>query len=62
MGVDRDWCRSSYCPTDTQCVEVAVDGPDVLVRDSKNPAGPVLRFSLDEWQVFVRGVLAGEFS
>lgn len=63
MGIDQKWYRSSYCAPDTQhCVEVAIDGPHILMRDSKNPKGPVLRFSLDEWRVFVRGVVAGEFS
>jgi len=63
MGADRDWCRSSYCTgPDGTCVEVAVAGPYVLVRDSKNPQGTVLRFSFDEWRAFVRGVVAGEFS
>lgn len=49
-----------------QCVAVAIlaDGR-VLVRDSKDPDGPVLRFSRDEWVAFVGddegGVKAGEF-
>jgi hypothetical protein len=32
-----------------------------LIRDSKNPAGPVLSFSKMEWDVFVAGVRAGDF-
>ncbi|MER8072908.1 DUF397 domain-containing protein [Streptomyces sp. NPDC094034] len=32
------------------------------VRDSKNPSGPALLFTADEWQAFVRGAVDGEFS
>ena len=55
------WQRSSYSNNGT-CVEVA-EAPDEgrLVRDSKDPAGPVLAFTAAEWVAFVRGVKAGEF-
>lgn len=58
-----------------QCVEVAV-GPGsesavpvkagepsvVLVRDSKDPDGPVLSFTFAEWDAFLDGVVKGEFT
>jgi hypothetical protein len=31
------------------------------VRDSKDPDGPVLAFSLAEWRAFAIGVKAGEY-
>jgi hypothetical protein len=40
-------------------VELGID--QVLVRDSKDPGGPVLQFTLDEWRVFADGMKAGEF-
>jgi hypothetical protein len=43
------------------CVEVALVDDRVAVRDSKNPAGPVLVFSQREWLAFMGGVRAGEF-
>lgn len=43
------------------CVEVAFGSRDVFVRDSKNPDGPVLTFTPDEWAAFLDGVIAGEF-
>jgi hypothetical protein len=43
------------------CVEVAVVGENVAVRDSKNPDGPALMFTLTEWDAFVRGAKRGEF-
>jgi hypothetical protein len=43
------------------CVEIARLHTSVAVRDSKHPVGPVLLFSLCEWQSFVAGAKAGEF-
>jgi hypothetical protein len=42
------------------CVEVA-SADIVLVRDSKDPEGPVLTFTRAEWEAFIQGVKAGEF-
>lgn len=36
------WRRSSYC-SPSQCVEISETGQ---IRDSKNPAGPVLRVNV----------------
>jgi len=55
------WIRSSYCHTSSCCVEVELGIDQVLVRDSKDPGGPVLQFTLDEWRVFADGMKAGEF-
>lgn len=48
------WRTSSYSGGNNECVEVAggVPGP-VPVRDSKQPAGPVLFFSRPAWAVFI---------
>lgn len=35
------------------CVEVAELPGGVAVRDSKDPAGPVLRLSRSEWRAFL---------
>jgi hypothetical protein len=32
-----------------------------VVRDSKNPAGPVLSFTAAQWSAFTTGVRDGEF-
>jgi len=55
------WHRSRRCG-DGACVEVAVFGDEVWVRDSKDPTGPVLRFSRAEWAAFLDGVRGGEFT
>ncbi|MGQ0482926.1 MAG: DUF397 domain-containing protein [Pseudonocardia sp.] len=56
------WRHSSFSQgADQTCVDVAFAGPAVMVRDSKDPQGPRLRFSPDEWHVFLQGVREGEF-
>lgn len=42
------------------CVEVAGLRDRVAMRDSKDPAGPVLACTRAEWRVFVSGIQAGE--
>jgi Domain of unknown function (DUF397) len=48
------WQASSYSFCNSNCVEVAelLDGM-VGVRDSKNPDGPVLVFTRDDWRAFL---------
>jgi hypothetical protein len=57
------WRRAGRCNRGAECVElsVTIDG-DIMVRDSKDPNGPVLSFTLGEMRAFVEGVLAGEFA
>lgn len=47
------------------CVEVELDFAEnngtVHVRDSKDPAGPVLVFTVAEWRAFIEGVKRDEF-
>ena len=62
MGENLIWIKSSYSGSQgSECVEVATrpDGGRA-VRDSKDPDGPVLRFTADEWRMFIRRVKAGE--
>jgi hypothetical protein len=42
-------------------VEVARTQEHVWVRDSKNPRGPALGFTREEWAVFLVGVQRGKF-
>lgn len=60
METDLTWRKSSRCGTST-CVEVARAGDDYLMRDSKNPDQPALRFTSSEWNAFIAGIEAGEF-
>ncbi|WP_305784285.1 DUF397 domain-containing protein [Symbioplanes lichenis] len=60
MAATMKWVKSSYC-SDSACVEVALDGDTVAVRDGKNREGAVLRVSKPEWQGFVAKILAGDY-
>ncbi|MFR9798410.1 DUF397 domain-containing protein [Streptomyces sp. MS06] len=59
------WVTSSYSGNGGQCVEVAINLAAsrgvVPVRDSKNPAGPVLGLPAESFAFFVAGVRGGEF-
>ena len=48
------WYKSSYSSQDGgDCIEVAPTPHTVHVRDSKDPEGPILRFTPDAWSAFV---------
>ena len=58
---DVTWRKSSHS-NPHNCVEVACVEGGVAVRDSKNPSRAPLLFDDSEWQAFVQGAAAGEFS
>jgi hypothetical protein len=61
-AADPLWVKSSLSFANGNCVEVAaLAGGEVGVRNSRDRAGAVLRFTGDEWQAFVGGVANGEF-
>lgn len=56
------WFKSSHSGSQGDCVEVAwLAGGVVGVRDSKDPAGPALRFTPAAWDSFTAGVAVGIF-
>ncbi|HKH06008.1 MAG TPA: DUF397 domain-containing protein [Acidimicrobiales bacterium] len=56
------WRKSSHSYGAGECVELArLDGGRIGLRDSKDPGGPVLRFTVAEVAAFVAAVKAGEF-
>jgi hypothetical protein len=61
-----DWVKSSFCQTEQclewrkssfggggECLEVK-DG--IQVRDSKDPAGPILDFTPGAWMAFISSI------
>jgi hypothetical protein len=58
---DIPWIKASASSGAGQCVEMRrVDGT-VDVRDSKNPSGPSLHFTSDEFAAWLDGAKKGEF-
>jgi hypothetical protein len=60
-GTVEIFTKSSLSGGGGNCVEVAQVNGGMAVRDSKDPDGPVLWFTRDEWVAFQGGMLAGEF-
>ena len=56
-----EWRRAHPCSADGNCVEIAHTTDRIQLRDSKDPNGPTLTFTTDEWAAFTDGVRAGEF-
>jgi hypothetical protein len=57
-----EWFKSTRSsPSCDNCVEVAFVDQAVAVRDSKDPTGPVLAFTPEEWGAFLGGAKDGEF-
>ena len=54
--MDAPWVKSSFSFANGNCVEVAeLPGDSVGIRDSRDPGGPVLRFTRGEWAAFLGG-------
>ncbi len=56
------WTKSSASFSNSNCVEIAhLPGGHIGVRDSKSPAGPVLRLTPHQWHAFTAGVRNGDY-
>lgn len=61
--LELDWTKSSYSQGDGNCVEWAfAGGGDCYVRNSKDPNGPVVKFTPSEIEAFVKGVKNDEMT
>ncbi|MBV6700635.1 Scr1 family TA system antitoxin-like transcriptional regulator [Kitasatospora aureofaciens] len=59
---DAPWRKSSYSGNNGgNCIEVTDGSPGQLVRDSKDPEGPILSFTPTAWQSFVEAVRTDRF-
>jgi Domain of unknown function (DUF397) len=59
-GPGSVWIKSSHSYANGDCVEVAtLPGGGIAVRNSRDRAGAVLRFTAGRWQVFLDGVRSG---
>ena len=55
------WRKATLSVANGACVEVANVGTMIAIRDSKDPEGPVLRYTAAEWHAFLDGAKRGEF-
>lgn len=55
-GKPLPWRKSSFSSDTANCVEFAPGSDRVGLRDSKDPDGPSLWFSVDSWRDFVATV------
>lgn len=54
------WQKSTRSMSgDNNCVEIAFLPDEVLMRDSTNPHGSILRFSHQSWTTFVDAIKSG---
>lgn len=57
------WRKSSLSGSGDNCIEVAaLPTGGQAVRDSKDPGGPVLKFTPGEWTTFISGIRNGDFT
>jgi Domain of unknown function (DUF397) len=56
-GPGPGWIKSSHSYANGNCVEVAgLPGGLIAVRNSRDRAGTVLRFTPDTWRAFLGGI------
>jgi hypothetical protein len=55
------WIKARKSTSNGSCVEARRHGEHIELRDSKDPSGPVLRFTSAEWDAFLHGARHSEF-
>ena len=55
------WIKATASDPNGSCVQLRRNGDTVEVRDSKDPKGPVLRFTQAELAAWIAGAKAHEF-
>lgn len=56
-----NWRKAQVSVNNGQCLELARAEDMIAIRDSKNPGGPVLKYTRAEWHAFLDGAKNGEF-
>jgi hypothetical protein len=56
-----DWRKAKRSMNNGNCTEVAAAAAAVVVRDSKDPGGPVLRYPATSWRSFLSSAREGGF-
>lgn len=58
---DLQWRKARHSVNNGACVEVAPVSRQILVRDSTDRDGPVMRYSGRSWCIFVGDIKTGRF-
>ena len=60
-GQGSPWIKAVVSDGSGSCVEMRRHTGAIEVRDSKDPEGPVLRYTSAEWAAWLDGAKKGEF-
>jgi hypothetical protein len=55
------WVKARMSTSYGQCVQIASTASGVAMRDSKDPDGPILVYTRDEFEAFLGGARKGDF-
>jgi hypothetical protein len=55
------WQKAQSSTVNGQCIEIASTADKIAIRDSKDPNGPILVYTLAEFSAFLEGARNGEF-
>jgi hypothetical protein len=58
---DLQWRKARRSINNGACVEVAPVSRQILIRDSTDRNGPVMRYSRGSWCIFVGDIKTGRF-
>jgi hypothetical protein len=58
---DLQWRKARRSVNNGACVEVAPISRQILIRDSTDRTGPVMRYSGRSWCIFVGDIKTGRF-
>jgi len=57
----HDWRKAKRSMSNGDCVEVVTGTGEVAVRDTKDPKGPVQKYTVPCWRCFLKAARNGQF-
>jgi hypothetical protein len=61
LGGQVQWRKASRSVGNGACVEVGPEPAAIMVRDSTDRVGPMLRYSTEAWHAFITDTKTGHF-